>query len=54
MRETFQHRQRMKDFENSEFSPWDNFWLPFKLVAPIVLVIGGVGFALYSLFGMLR
>ena len=44
-----EYSDRIKSYQQAEFSAWDNFWLPFKLVAPIVMIFGGIAFAIYSL-----
>ena len=50
MRDSLEYSDRMKSFERSEFSAWDNFWLPFKLIASVVVTIGCFVAALYLLF----
>jgi hypothetical protein len=49
VRDSLEYSDRIKSYQQAEFSAWDNFWLPFKLVAPIVMIFGGIAFAIYSL-----
>jgi hypothetical protein len=49
VRDSLEYSDRIKSYQQAEFSAWDNFWLPFKLVASVVGTIACFVAALYLL-----
>lgn len=54
VRDSLEYSDRIKSYQQAEFSAWDNFWIPFKLIATGVGMIACLGLVLYSLVSMVR